>query len=70
MIRNLFWIFISVILSSFKGLLLVEGDEGKDVKNKSNLNIILVLADAWRYSAFGNAEDPDGLAMTPRLDGQ
>jgi arylsulfatase A-like enzyme len=32
------------------------------------LNILLVLADAWRYSAFGGAEEPDALALTPRLD--
>jgi len=32
------------------------------------LNVVLVLADAWRYSAFGGADEPDALALTPRLD--
>jgi len=34
---------------------------------KSN-NIVVVIADAWRYSAFSGAEKPDSLAVTPRLD--
>jgi len=30
------------------------------------LNVLMVIADAWRYSAFGGAEEPDTLALTPK----
>lgn len=36
---------------------------GKGVESS---NIILIIADAWRYSAFSGSELPDSLALTPR----
>jgi hypothetical protein len=30
------------------------------------LNIVVVIADAWRYSAFSGADEPDSLAHTPQ----
>jgi hypothetical protein len=58
-------------LSCMIGFMMVCGEEVVDEKSKTNnFNIVLVLADAWRYSAFGAAEDPDALAITPRLDGK
>lgn len=67
----LIWFFSSIIISQID-VLLVSGevdDTSSETSKGTDLNVILILADAWRYSAFGTAEDPDALAMTPRLDG-